>query len=78
MFDSVGRQEEMSQLRAVLETALAGQGSMVMLAGELGNGKARWRRSSLATPVFGTTEPGAHSARDLCKRQLGEQKRAAV
>ncbi len=36
-----GRQEEMGQLKAVLETALAGQGAMVMLAGEPGIGKSR-------------------------------------
>ena len=37
----VGRQQEMSELRAALEDALSGQGRLVMLAGEPGIGKTR-------------------------------------
>ena len=37
----IGRQREMGELRAALEGALAGQGGLVMLAGEPGIGKTR-------------------------------------
>ena len=37
----VGRQEELSELKAALEDALSGQGRLVMLAGEPGIGKTR-------------------------------------
>jgi eukaryotic-like serine/threonine-protein kinase len=37
----VGRQQEMGKLKAALEDALSGQGSLVMLAGESGIGKTR-------------------------------------
>ena len=37
----VGRQQEMGELRAALEDALAGRGRLVMLAGEPGIGKSR-------------------------------------
>ncbi|MCH8161387.1 MAG: protein kinase [Chloroflexi bacterium] len=37
----VGRRDEMSQLKAALESALSGRGSIVMLVGEPGIGKSR-------------------------------------
>ena len=37
----VGREREMEELRAALEAALAGQGRLVLLAGEPGIGKTR-------------------------------------
>jgi class 3 adenylate cyclase len=37
----VGRQEEMDQLKAALENALSGRGSLVMIVGEPGIGKTR-------------------------------------
>ena len=37
----VGRQREMTRLKAALDDALAGQGRMVMIAGEPGIGKTR-------------------------------------
>ncbi|MEE8370162.1 MAG: protein kinase, partial [Dehalococcoidia bacterium] len=40
----VGRREEMSQLKAALESALSGRGSIVMLVGEPGIGKSRLAR----------------------------------
>ncbi|MEE8347866.1 MAG: protein kinase, partial [Dehalococcoidia bacterium] len=40
----VGRREEMSQLKAALDSTLSGRGSLVMLAGEPGVGKTRLAR----------------------------------
>ena len=37
----VGRQREMSELRAALDNAMSGNGRLVMLAGEPGIGKTR-------------------------------------
>ena len=37
----VGRQREMSELRASLDNAMSGNGRLVMLAGEPGIGKTR-------------------------------------
>ncbi len=37
----VGRQHEMAELKAALDDAVAGRGSIVMLAGEPGIGKTR-------------------------------------
>ncbi len=37
----MGRQREMSELRAALEDAISGQGRLVMLAGDPGIGKTR-------------------------------------
>ncbi len=39
--DFIGRQQEMTQLRAALDDVLSGQGRLVMLAGEPGIGKTR-------------------------------------
>ena len=40
----VGRQREMAELRSALDDAIAGQGRIVMLAGEPGIGKTRTAR----------------------------------
>ncbi len=40
----VGRQREMAELRTALDDAIAGQGRIVMLAGEPGIGKTRTAR----------------------------------
>src|SRR5919106_6309058 len=44
----VGRQREMSELKAALEEALSGQGRLVMLVGEPGIGKTRTARELAA------------------------------
>ena len=46
----VGRQREMAELTATLDDALAGQGRLVMLAGEPGIGKTRTARELAPMP----------------------------
>ncbi|KKL24131.1 hypothetical protein LCGC14_2418430, partial [marine sediment metagenome] len=50
----VGRRDEMSQLKAALESVLSGRGSIVMLVGEPGIGKSRLAESSRFTRVCAT------------------------